>query len=26
MAKYDQLPIYKQAMELIVFIENSVRL
>jgi len=25
MAKYDQLPIYKQAMELIVFIENSVR-
>jgi len=25
MAKYDQLPIYKKAMELIVFIENSVR-
>jgi len=25
MAKYDQLPIYKKAMELIVFIENAVR-
>ncbi len=25
MAKYDQLPIYKKALELIVFLENAVR-
>ena len=25
MAKYDQLPIYRQALELIVFLENAVR-